>query len=83
MCNERRKKKTFLVTYQGDNYEIICSCHLFEFLGIIYEYAISVLIRNDVACVPDKYIVGRWRKDVREAHTRVAVNYDGLTSTPA
>lgn len=30
----------------------------------------------------DRYIVHRWRRDVKRAHTRVKVNYVGLGSTP-
>ncbi|XP_022856718.1 protein FAR1-RELATED SEQUENCE 5-like [Olea europaea var. sylvestris] len=31
----------------------------------------------------DKFILRRWRRDVSRAHTRVAVYYDGLVSSPA
>ncbi|GER49388.1 FAR1-related protein [Striga asiatica] len=36
---------------------------------------------NDVVVVPDRYILGRWRKDINRAHTRVGVSYDGLDIT--
>ncbi|XP_022851943.1 uncharacterized protein LOC111373622 [Olea europaea var. sylvestris] len=62
--------------------EINCSCHLFEFRRIIYKHAITVLIRNDITRLPDKYTLRRWRRDVRRPHTRIVVNYDGLASTP-
>ncbi|KAL2499469.1 Protein FAR1-RELATED SEQUENCE 5 [Abeliophyllum distichum] len=65
------------------NYEIECSCHLFEFRDIICKHAITVLIRNDVAKLPETYILRRWRRDVSRAHTRVSINYDGWMSTPA
>ncbi|XP_022869242.1 protein FAR1-RELATED SEQUENCE 5-like [Olea europaea var. sylvestris] len=45
-------------------------------------HAISVLMRNGITSLPDRYILKRWRRDVCRAHTRVAVNYDGLVSTP-
>ncbi|XP_022888418.1 protein FAR-RED IMPAIRED RESPONSE 1-like isoform X1 [Olea europaea var. sylvestris] len=82
MHDERRKKKTFFVSFQKEKCEIICSCHLFEFRGIICRHAIAVLIRNDVTSLPERYILRRWRRDISRAHTRVAVNYDGLVSTP-
>ncbi|XP_022841931.1 protein FAR1-RELATED SEQUENCE 5-like [Olea europaea var. sylvestris] len=51
--------------------------------GILCRHAITVLALNDVTHIPDKYILRRWRRDVRRAHTRVAVNYNGLVSTLA
>ncbi|XP_022892025.1 protein FAR-RED IMPAIRED RESPONSE 1-like [Olea europaea var. sylvestris] len=79
---EHTKKKTFHVSLRKESCELICSCHLFEFRGIICRHAIAILIRNDITTMPDRYILRRWRRDVSRAHTRVAVNYDGLVSTP-
>ncbi|XP_022891144.1 protein FAR1-RELATED SEQUENCE 5-like [Olea europaea var. sylvestris] len=82
-CGERMKKKTFFVSFQKENCQFICSCHLFEFRGIICRHAISVLIRNCITSIPERYILRRWRRDVSRAHARVAVNYAGLVSTPS
>ncbi|GER49990.1 FAR1-related protein, partial [Striga asiatica] len=83
MCGDRRKKKIFVAWFNKEIYEVSCSCHLFEFRGILCRHAITVMIRNDVVVVPDRYILRRWRKDINRAHTRVAVSYDGLGVTPA
>ncbi|XP_022888998.1 protein FAR1-RELATED SEQUENCE 2-like [Olea europaea var. sylvestris] len=82
VCGNRRTKKTFRVVLQKDTCDITCSCHLFEFRGIICRHTIAVLIRNDVTILPSRYILRRWRRDVSRAHTRVPVNYAGLVSTP-
>lgn len=82
MCEGHRRKKMYIVAYERDKCEIICTCHLFEFRGILCRHTITVLAWNDVTHIPDKYILRRWRRDVYRAHTRVAVNYDGLVSTP-
>ncbi|CAA3010842.1 FAR1-RELATED SEQUENCE 5-like [Olea europaea subsp. europaea] len=79
---EHSKKKSFFVSVERDKCEITCSCHNFEFRGIICRHMIVVLARNDVKSIPEKYILRRWRRDVSRAHTRVPVNYDGLISTP-
>ncbi|XP_022886905.1 protein FAR1-RELATED SEQUENCE 2-like [Olea europaea var. sylvestris] len=50
--------------------------------GIMCRHAIVILIRNEVSVMPDRYILRRWRRDISRAHTRVAVNYDSLVSTP-
>ncbi|XP_022865261.1 protein FAR-RED IMPAIRED RESPONSE 1-like [Olea europaea var. sylvestris] len=45
-------------------------------------HAIAILIRNNITTMPDSYILRRWRRNVNRAHSRVAINYDGLASTP-
>ncbi|XP_022869200.1 protein FAR-RED IMPAIRED RESPONSE 1-like [Olea europaea var. sylvestris] len=82
MHEGRRRKKTFFVSFERENCDIVCSCHLFEFRGILCRHSIAVLIRCDVTSFPKRYILRRWRRDVSRAHTRVAVNYDGLISSP-
>ncbi|XP_022870525.1 protein FAR1-RELATED SEQUENCE 2-like isoform X2 [Olea europaea var. sylvestris] len=82
MHEGRRRKKTFFVSFERENYDIVCSCHLFEFRGILCRHSITVLIRCDVTSLPKRYKLRRWRRDVSGAHTRVAVNYDGLISSP-
>ncbi|XP_022859242.1 protein FAR-RED IMPAIRED RESPONSE 1-like [Olea europaea var. sylvestris] len=77
------KKKKWFVSFRRDSSKIVCSCHLFEFRGIIRRHAIVVLIRNNVTSMPERYVLRMWRKDVSRAHTRVAVNYAGLVTTPA
>ncbi|XP_022872544.1 uncharacterized protein LOC111391539 [Olea europaea var. sylvestris] len=39
-------------------------------------------MRNIITSVPERYILRRWRRDICRAHTRVAMNYDSLVSTP-
>ncbi|XP_052169880.1 protein FAR1-RELATED SEQUENCE 4-like isoform X2 [Diospyros lotus] len=80
--NETTKRKRFTVMFEGEKCHIVCSCHLFEFQGILCKHALSVLIRNDVKLIPDSYILRRWRKDVRRAYTRVKINYNGWVNTP-
>ncbi|XP_022858952.1 protein FAR-RED ELONGATED HYPOCOTYL 3-like [Olea europaea var. sylvestris] len=77
---EGRKKKTFLVSFRRETSEVMCSCHLFEFREIICRHVITVLDRNDLTQMLEKYILRRWRRDVSRAHTRVTVNYVGLVS---
>ncbi|XP_052170384.1 protein FAR-RED IMPAIRED RESPONSE 1-like [Diospyros lotus] len=76
------KRKKFTILFQRDSCEFICSCHLFEFVGIICRHAITVLICNNVKSLPEKYILRRWKRDVTRCHTRVAINYDGWINSP-
>ncbi|XP_022854454.1 protein FAR-RED ELONGATED HYPOCOTYL 3-like [Olea europaea var. sylvestris] len=47
------------------------------------KHAITVLLRNNVKSLPDTYVLRKWTRDVVRAHTRIVVNYDGLSSTSA
>ncbi|KAI3977820.1 hypothetical protein MKX01_009557, partial [Papaver californicum] len=49
---------------------------MFETKGILCKHALSILTRHDVDLLPTKYILRRWRKDVRRAHTKIKVNLD-------
>ncbi|XP_022862651.1 protein FAR1-RELATED SEQUENCE 2-like [Olea europaea var. sylvestris] len=82
LCGDRRKRKRFVVLFNRENCDIVCTCHLFEFRGVLCRHAIVVLICNDVRVLPDRYVLRRWRRDVSRAHTRIDVIYSGLVSTP-
>ncbi|KAK2651534.1 hypothetical protein Ddye_011390 [Dipteronia dyeriana] len=56
--------------------EVNCNCRLFKSKGILCRDAIAVLIRHGIFCVPDKYILRLWRKDVKRCHTKVKISYD-------
>ncbi|XP_022842040.1 protein FAR1-RELATED SEQUENCE 9-like [Olea europaea var. sylvestris] len=52
-----------------------------EVRGIVCKHAVSVLIRNEVSVLPEKYILRRRRRDMSRPYTRVVTTYDGLVST--
>ncbi|XP_022883710.1 protein FAR-RED IMPAIRED RESPONSE 1-like [Olea europaea var. sylvestris] len=76
------KTKIIKVCFRRDECEFECSCHLFEFRGIICKHAVTILIHNQVNLVPEKYILKRWRRDVNKLYIRVPITYDGWISTP-
>ncbi|XP_022863478.1 protein FAR1-RELATED SEQUENCE 5-like [Olea europaea var. sylvestris] len=47
---DKVRKKKFTVWFRAEMCDIVCSCHLFEFRGILCRHAISVLMRNAVTC---------------------------------
>lgn len=78
---EKRKQVHFNVYFSEENCEVQCSCGLFEFRGILCKHAISVLLKMEVINVPEKYILPRWRKDLKRCYTRFKVGYyDDWTS---
>ncbi|KAI3866831.1 hypothetical protein MKX03_006721, partial [Papaver bracteatum] len=69
-CEEGTEKRRKIVEF-----DIHCSCQKFEFEGILCRHAISILIRNNIRLISDKYILRRWRKDIIRSHTKVKVSY--------
>ncbi|KAH9770356.1 protein FAR1-RELATED SEQUENCE [Citrus sinensis] len=74
--DEKSREKTFRVIFEKDEGEIRCVCSMFEYKGILCKHAIAVLSRNRVQLLPEKYILRRWRKDVRRFSSKVKVSYD-------
>ncbi|KAJ6794976.1 protein FAR1-RELATED SEQUENCE 9-like [Iris pallida] len=55
---------------------------MFEFRGILCRHALHVLIEEyDVDSLPEKYILRRWRKDVKRYHSRCKITYNGWIAT--
>ncbi|XP_059456890.1 protein FAR-RED IMPAIRED RESPONSE 1-like isoform X2 [Corylus avellana] len=68
------KELRFCVYFNEDEYEVKCNCGLFEFRGILCKHALIVLNLRKVRLLPTKYILDRWRKDLKRT------KYDDLSS---
>ncbi|XP_024038289.1 protein FAR1-RELATED SEQUENCE 1-like [Citrus clementina] len=79
--DEKSREKTFKVIFEKDKGEIHYMCSMFEYKGILFKHAIAVLSRNRVQLLPKKYILRRWRKDVRRFSSKVKVSYDARSSS--
>ena len=51
------------VSWDASNEEVFCSCHEFEFSGILCRHAIRVLVLHNYFRLPDKYLPKRWRQE--------------------
>ncbi|XP_056697722.1 protein FAR1-RELATED SEQUENCE 5-like [Spinacia oleracea] len=69
------KRQTFKVTLDRISYDVKCECKHFEFRGILCCRVVRVYHEEDVECVPEKYILSRWRKDLVRNYTTVPVPY--------
>ncbi|XP_052291908.1 protein FAR1-RELATED SEQUENCE 9-like [Citrus sinensis] len=65
----------FEVVFEEAECEVNCICSKFQFRGILCRHALAVLIRNSVELLPEKYILSRWRKDVRRCYSKLKVCY--------
>ncbi|GJY02822.1 protein FAR1-related sequence 6 [Tanacetum coccineum] len=75
-----KKRVVYNVSYDVVGCDIKCSCHLFEFRGIVCRHMVKILIENDVKELPSCYILSRWRKDVKHRYNFVKNCYDDLKS---
>ncbi|KAH7670307.1 FHY3/FAR1 family protein, partial [Dioscorea alata] len=71
-----RKQVVYNVYTNKEEFDIKCSCRLFEFKGIICRHICKVLIEKNVKDIPSRYILPRWRKDIKLMHTYVLNYYD-------
>ncbi|XP_026390887.1 protein FAR-RED ELONGATED HYPOCOTYL 3-like [Papaver somniferum] len=75
------KHVVFKVWYEKDECKVKCSC-MFEFGGLLCTHMLCVLLRNKVTSIPERYILRRWRKDVKLAHSKVSLSSDSWQLTP-
>ncbi|GKV15771.1 hypothetical protein SLEP1_g26523 [Rubroshorea leprosula] len=61
--------------------DIKCSCCMFEFKGILCRHVVKVLIEKNVKEVPHRYILDRWRKDIKRRHTFIKSCCDDFDSS--
>ncbi|KAJ6815956.1 protein FAR-RED IMPAIRED RESPONSE 1-like [Iris pallida] len=80
--SERNNGAEYLVNFNEEECELRCLCRLFEFRGILCRHVISVLVFTKVKSVPARYILERWRKDLKRAHMKIKLSYDGLDEKP-
>ncbi|KAL7199240.1 hypothetical protein ACSBR2_021512 [Camellia fascicularis] len=79
---ENLRLATFIVYFDKENFDINCSCRLFEFRGIVCRHQIVVLMKERVHEISDKYILRRWNKNVKRCHSKVIINYNNSSMLP-
>ncbi|XP_071706493.1 protein FAR1-RELATED SEQUENCE 9 [Rutidosis leptorrhynchoides] len=61
-------QKAHIVKFNPFQMKAICSCHLFEFSGIICRHALSVFRAKNVLTLPSQYILKRWTRDAKREY---------------
>ena len=77
---KRRRRVSFTIAFNSETNEFNCNCRLFEFKGMLCQHQLMVVHKRRVERVPEKYVLRRWRKDVKRVHTKVRINYDNSSS---
>ncbi|RWW49038.1 hypothetical protein BHE74_00044849 [Ensete ventricosum] len=74
VTNLEKQSKSF-VRYDPAEDTLSCSCKKFQAIGILCSHAMKVLDYKNIKEIPEKYILKRWRKDVKDG---ILINkYDG------
>ncbi|KAA8541383.1 hypothetical protein F0562_025347 [Nyssa sinensis] len=77
---DNQQRVNFMVLLNGKDYEVKYNCRLFESRGILCRHAIVTLLHNKFYRIPERYIMRRWRKDVKRCHTRVRISYSDYSA---
>ncbi|XP_015387718.1 protein FAR1-RELATED SEQUENCE 5-like [Citrus sinensis] len=69
------RRGIFEVVFEEAECEVNCIGSKFQFRGILCRHALAVLIRDLVELLLERYILSRWRKNVRRCYSKVKVSY--------
>ncbi|KAL2937989.1 Protein FAR-RED ELONGATED HYPOCOTYL 3 [Bienertia sinuspersici] len=69
------------VTMDMEKLEFTCTCRMFEHKGILCRHCIRAMGMTNITTVPDKYVLNRWRKDMKRKHLDVKVAFHGPDKT--
>ncbi|XP_042947770.1 protein FAR1-RELATED SEQUENCE 5-like [Carya illinoinensis] len=76
------KEVTQTVYFNEAECDVKCSCALFEMRGILCRHVLAIMRVNKVKRVPEKYILDRWRKDIKRTYTLIRSSYDSVDARP-
>ncbi|XP_039142923.1 protein FAR1-RELATED SEQUENCE 5-like [Dioscorea cayenensis subsp. rotundata] len=56
-----------VVTFYESQKKAVCSCHKFEFSGILCRHVLALLWASDVNFIPEQYILKRWTRKAKSS----------------
>ncbi|KAL3821381.1 hypothetical protein ACJIZ3_007286 [Penstemon smallii] len=62
-----KPEKVKTVFIDTDTYEVRCPCRKFESMGILCRHSLKALDMKNASKIPERYIVKRWLKTVRDS----------------
>ncbi|KAF5464629.1 hypothetical protein F2P56_014693 [Juglans regia] len=70
------KLVTHSVDFSEDDAVAKCTCGLFEMRGIVCRHIFAIFKCKGIKTIPDRYILDRWRKDIKRRYTLIHSNYN-------
>jgi hypothetical protein len=82
VVGDRTKENVFKVVFNKENHEFGCECSLFEFRGILCRHVLSMCAHERIINVPKKYILTRWKKNIKRKHSYIKNSYSVAQLNP-
>ncbi|GJN13695.1 hypothetical protein PR202_gb00428 [Eleusine coracana subsp. coracana] len=79
---DKRKDIVYGILLNEEEFEVKCYCHHFEFRGILCRHVLCLLTQKKVKEVPLRYILERWKKNIKRKHNFIRCTYSGMEDTP-
>ncbi|XP_041011462.1 protein FAR1-RELATED SEQUENCE 5-like [Juglans microcarpa x Juglans regia] len=79
---EITKLVTFSVDFNEEDADAKYSCGLFQMRGILCRHIFAIFKCNGIKSLPEKYILARWRKDIKRRYTLIDSSYDAGDQRP-
>ncbi|XP_042958181.1 protein FAR-RED ELONGATED HYPOCOTYL 3-like [Carya illinoinensis] len=76
LVEEFTKHVNFYVDFNEEDCDVKCSCGLFEMRGILCRNILAIFKCNGIKTMQDRYILNRWRKDIKRRYTLISSTYD-------
>ncbi|KAL6660224.1 hypothetical protein ACP70R_002346 [Stipagrostis hirtigluma subsp. patula] len=78
------KPGEYYVKFESSDFSVLCSCKKFESMGVQCCHVLKVLDFRNIKELPQKYFMGRWKRDAKSANTgnQEFLN-DGASQTPS
>ncbi|VVB12337.1 unnamed protein product [Arabis nemorensis] len=76
------QNRGFVVVWNSESSEVVCSCRLFEFKGFLCRHAMIVLQMSGELSIPSQYVLKRWTRDARSREVMESDQID-IDSTKA
>ncbi|XP_041025392.1 protein FAR-RED ELONGATED HYPOCOTYL 3-like [Juglans microcarpa x Juglans regia] len=72
------KSIKYTVYFNDKEVDVKCTCALFEMREIVCRHALNVCQMNKIYALPEKYLLDRWRKDLKRRYILVKSSYNDL-----
>ncbi|XP_042950292.1 protein FAR1-RELATED SEQUENCE 5-like [Carya illinoinensis] len=73
---EFTKPVTHYMDFSEEDIAAKCSCGLFQIRGILCRHILAIFKSNGIKYVPNRYIIDRWRKDIKRRYTLISSSHD-------
>ncbi|XP_042972672.1 protein FAR1-RELATED SEQUENCE 5-like [Carya illinoinensis] len=73
---EFTKHVTCYVDFNVEECDAKCSCGLFQMSGILCRHILAIFKCNGIKSLLDRYILDRWRKDIKRRYMLIYSSYD-------